>query len=478
MKRILRYFLTLFLLFTVSVETALAQQMNIREQHEVKRKETIFGISRMYGITIQELINANPVMNTPGYELKKGDIINIPWPANQPQSDQPQQPTAVTEQPMANSQRLRVGEQSSGMQPTANRQQTDVRNREIRVGVMLPLHKINGDGKRMMEYYRGILMACDSLRANGISTDIRAWNVAEESDIRTFLDDPKAAECDVIIGPLYSKMMKPLSDFVTAHDIRLFIPFSINTHETLVNRNIFQVYQAHTEQNEQFINHFMESFSDTHPVFIDCNDTTSQKGIFTFGLRRRLEAKDIAYKITNLNSSEAAFFKSFDVNKRNMVILNTARSKELNAAMAKLNGLRLSHPELQISVFGYTEWMLLTRHQLENFYKFDTYIPATFHTDLQSPRTKRFQTKYRWNFHSDLMNSLPRFAITGFDHAYFLLKGLHIFGKNFTGGAGMVGYKPIQTPLHFERLGNGGLQNRSVVFVHYLPEKKTETITF
>lgn len=464
MKRLFRYVLLLTLMVFVA-ETALAQQQNIRQQHEVKRKETIFGISRMYGITIQELINANPVMNTPGYELKKGDIINIPWPANQPQSDQPQQPTAVTEQPMPSSQTTKV-------------EKTDVRNREIRVGIMLPLHKVNGDGKRMIEYYRGVLMACDSLRANGISTDIHAWNVAEDSDIRTFLEDPKAAECDVIIGPLYSKMVKPLSDFATDNDIRLFIPFSINTHETLVNRNIFQVYQAHTEQNDQFINHFMERFSDTHPVFIDCNDTTSQKGIFTFGLRRRLEAKDIAYKVTNLNVSETNFAKAFSASKRNMVILNTARTKELNAAMAKLNGLRLTHPEFQISVFGYTEWMLLTRHQLENFYKFDTYIPATFHTDLQSPRTKRFQTKYRWNFHSDLMNSLPRFAITGFDHAYFLLKGLHIYGKNFTGGAGMVGYKPIQTPLHFERLGNGGLQNRSTVFIHYLPEKKTETITF
>ena len=273
-------------------------------------------------------------------------------------------------------------------------------------------------------------------------------------------------------------MVKPLSDFATAHDIKVFIPFSINTHETLVNRQIYQVYQTQSEQNESFINHFMERFSDTHPVFIDCNDTTSQKGIFTFGLRRRLEGNGIDYKITNLTSSDAAFYKSFSTTKPNMVILNTGRSKELTAAMAKLNGLRLNHPELRISVFGYTDWMLYTRHQLENFYKFDTYIPATFHTDLQSPKTNRIQLKYRWNFHADMMNTLPRFAITGFDHAYFLFKGLHLYGKDFTGASGMVGYSPIQTPLHFVRLGNGGLQNRSTVFIHYLPERRTETITF
>lgn len=463
MKRILKY-VTLLALLVLVAETALAQQPQIREQHKVKRKETIFGISRMYGITVQELIAANPEMNAPGYELKKGDYINIPWSSQQPKAD---------------------GQEISTVQATAQiampakpKDEVDVRHREIRVGVMLPLHKINGDGRRMLEYYRGILMACDSLRSNGISTDIRAWNVAEDTDIRTFLEDPQAANCDVIIGPLYSKMVKPLGDFAKAHDIRVFIPFSINTHETLVNRNIFQVYQSHTEQNESYINCFIERFGDTHPVIIDCNDTTSQKGIFTFGLRRRLEAQNIQYHLTNTKSSDAAFFKAFSTSKRNMVILNTARSKELNVVMAKLNGLRLAHPELQISVFGYTEWMLYTRHQLENFYKFDTYIPATFYTNLQSPRTERIRLKYRWNFHSDMMNSLPRFAITGYDHAYFLLKGLHMYGKDFTGGAGMVGYTPIQTPLHFERIGNGGLQNRSVLFVHYQPERRTETIYF
>lgn len=463
MKRLFRYVLLLTVM-VFAAETALAQQPKIRLQHEVKRKETIFGISRMYEITIQELINANPVMNTPGYELKKGDIINIPWPANQPQSDEQSAPSKPSTTQME--------------MPAKPKDEVDIRQREIRVGIMLPLHKINGDGKRMIEYYRGILMACDSLRANGISTDIRAWNVAEDTDIRTFFEDPHAADRDVIIGPLYSKMVKPLSDFATAHDIKVFIPFSINTHETLVNRQIYQVYQTQSEQNESFINHFMERFSDTHPVFIDCNDTTSQKGIFTFGLRRRLEGNGIDYKITNLTSSDAAFYKSFSTTKPNMVILNTGRSKELTVAMAKLNGLRLNHPELRISVFGYTDWMLYTRHQLENFYKFDTYIPATFHTDLQSPKTNRIQLKYRWNFHADMMNTLPRFAITGFDHAYFLFKGLHLYGKDFTGASGMVGYSPIQTPLHFVRLGNGGLQNRSTVFIHYLPERRTETITF
>ena len=78
MKRLLRYILLLSLL-TLSAGIVSAQQSNIRGEHLVKKKETIFGISRMYGLTIEELVKANPEMNAPDYELKKGAVLRIPY---------------------------------------------------------------------------------------------------------------------------------------------------------------------------------------------------------------------------------------------------------------------------------------------------------------------------------------------------------------------------------------------------------------
>jgi len=60
----------------------------------------------------------------------------------------------------------------------------------------------------------------------------------------------------------------------------------------------------------------------------------------------------------------------------------------------------------------------------------------------------------------------------------FFVKGFLQDDKNFTGAPGTVGYQPIQTPLKFERVGNGGWQNRSLVFMHYMPEHRLETIKF
>ena len=160
MTKILRYFVLLFVLM-LTVDAVAQAADEIRGQHKVKRKETIFGIARMYDLTIEELIKANPEMNQPGYELKKGAVINIPFASKD---------TIQTNV---------VSQASQPVKPASD----DVRQRAIRVGVMLPLHDINGDGKRMVEYYRGILMACDSLKKKGLSIDVHAWNAAEDADM-------------------------------------------------------------------------------------------------------------------------------------------------------------------------------------------------------------------------------------------------------------------------------------------------------
>ena len=465
MKRLLRYFL-LLLVLTVSAGVVSAQQTStIRGQHLVKKKETIFGISKMYGVTVSELLKANPEMNTPGYELKKGAVLNIPYSKAELE--------AAEKERAAQAAQARKAEEEA-VKAAAN----DVRNRPIRLGVMLPLHDINGDGRRMTEYYRGVLMACDSLKKQGVSIDVHAWNTAEDSNINDVLSDPAAAKCDLIIGPLYSKQMDALSDFITKHDIRLVIPFSISAPQLTTNRNIFQIWQSQNDVSEATVNSYVERFKDCRTVVVDCNDSTSRKGVFTSGLRRQMEQRGMEFVITNLRSDETNFSKAFSRTKPNVVVLNTGRSQELGVAISKINGLKANNSELDITLFGYSDWLLYTNRYLESFYTYNTYIPSVFYYNPLASGTQDFQRKYRQNFRCDMQNTLPRFAITGFDHAYFFLKGLHKYGKSFNGAEGMFGYPPIQTPLKFERYGNGGLRNRTLLLVHYTPQHTKEIFKY
>lgn len=355
----------------------------------------------------------------------------------------------------------------------------DVRSRAIRVGVMLPLHDLNGDGRRMVEYYRGVLMACDSLKKLGISTDVYAWNLAENDDASKVLEDPHAAQLDLLIGPLYSKQVHALSKFVEKHDIRMVIPFSIDAPDVNQNRNIFQVYQNPNEQNEATIRRFCEWFKDYHPIIIDCADSLSTKAMFTSQLRRALDQRGITYNLTSLKATKDEDFKrAFDPNKKNVVVLNSQRSPQLLSAFGRLSDVASSNPDIHIAMFGYTDWMMYAAYQLDNFYRYNVYLPTTFYTNLLSTATERLQQKYRWNFHQDMMQSLPRFALTGFDHAYFFLMGLHKYGKSFDGISGSLSLTPVQTPLKFERIGNGGMLNKAYMFIHYMPDHKIESINY
>ncbi len=130
----MRYFL-LFIATAFFADTAMAQTTKWKEMHKVKRKETLFGIARDNGITVDELIEANPEMKQPDYKLKKGDYIFIPYPK-------------ANSTPLATHNDTLTASSKGGEQ---KRGKSDIRNRAIKVGIMLPLHYINGDGRRMVE---------------------------------------------------------------------------------------------------------------------------------------------------------------------------------------------------------------------------------------------------------------------------------------------------------------------------------------
>ena len=132
--------LMLALMFSVF---ATGQTTQWRDIHKVKKGETLFGLAKSYAISIQDLIDANPEMKTPGYELKKGDWVFVPFakkddvPASSLQQVQPKQtPPAGSQQP----QTVKPAVQAQSAATT-----TQKADGTVRVGVMLPLHNENGN---------------------------------------------------------------------------------------------------------------------------------------------------------------------------------------------------------------------------------------------------------------------------------------------------------------------------------------------
>lgn len=433
----------------------MGQTLQWRDKYKVKKKDTLYGIAKKYNISVDALIEANPEMKVAGYELKKGSFVLIPYataPTPSASKDPVRTPLSTVRRPYA--------------------------GKTVRVGVMLPLHDVDGDGRRMTEFYRGMLMACDSLREEGLNIDMHAWNVNIDADITKFMQQAGAANCDIIFGPLYSKQVHALAEFCKARDIMMVIPFSISGDDVSLYKQIFQVYQSNDRQTNSNIETFLKLFGACHPVFVDCNDKTSNKGGFTFGLRTRLGSQNISYGITNVNSSADVFAKQFSTSKTNVVVLNTGRSPELTQVLNKLAALKTQKPGLRIKLYGYTEWMMYLGIDEAKFHEFDTYIPSTFYYNPADPRTQSLTDSYRRWFKADMQAALPRFALTGYDYAQFFLRGVATYGKAFRGTKAQSTWRAVQAPLQFKQVGAAGMQNEFFQLIHFMPNGNVEAISY
>lgn len=463
MKYLLRKLFMFVALFACTFMMAQGT-LNWRDIYTVKKKDTVFSIAKKYGLSLPELMDANPEMKLEGYTLKKGDTIFIPYTKGQSSTGKEINPKTVGQ----------TANQSLNPVSSNTRQ-----SKVIRIGVMLPLHNNNGDGKRMVEYYRGILMAVDNLKQQGISIDVHAWNVPVNTDIRTVLLNEGANQCNLIFGPLYSHQVAPLASFCKTYGIKLVIPFSITSNEVAVNPQVYQIYQSPEVLNKKAVNAFLNRFPNGHPIFIDCKDASSDKGSFTLELRKELDEKHVKYGLTSLVTPLDNFVKSFDRTRQNIIILNSSRSPKLNEAIDKLDAMTVKYPGFGISLFGYTEWLMYLPYDLDKFYRYDTYIPTTFYYNPANAKTVQLEKAYKNWFGTEMMSSgLPRFGITGYDQAEFFLKGYHQYGKRFNGGSGQSSYQPVQTPLRFKKESKGGYQNDSFQLIHYLYNRTIDSIAY
>lgn len=448
MKKFTTYLLALILSLVIIVP---ASAQTIREQYKTKKKDTIYGIARKYGITIDELTAVNPQLLSADYQLKKGEILNIPVATSK-----------------ANTTDI---DTKAAFQDIGN---------SIKVGVILPINDNSTEGRRMVEYYRGFLMACDLLKQEGYTISVCAWNLTQQGDPKTILLDNNAAQCDIIVGPYYPDQVAPIADFCLRNRIRLVVPFTQQVAEVERIPQIFKVGQTPALQNMMAVAAFMERFQGQHPVLIDCADPLSHKSTFTTALREKLNAQQTAYNLTSLTSSDEQFAKAFSRNQTNIVVLNSAGQEQLQAAIAKLEKLTATVQGLYISVYGYTEWLAYEATMKPYFHKYDTYIPTDYYYNPYSQQTQEVASAYRNWFKSDIQPLLPRYALMGYDHAQYFLRGLRQFGRNFIGSRQQSTLtEPIQTPLHFKRAtATGGMMNDTFMLIHYRQDMNIDSVNY
>lgn len=433
--------------------TTQAQQQGVesrcREMHRVKKKETLFSISRQYGISQQQLIAANPELRGSD-KLKKGSLLCIPY-------------TTPTET-------ARPTEVPTDKQLFNEAAQPAKRYQVIKAAVILPFLDVpQTESSRMTEYYEGFLMAVDSLKRTGVNIDLYTYNSGDEkSSIQPLLHREELKQMDIIFGPRHQEHIAPLAQYCKKHDIRLVIPFTSKDNAVFSNPMVYQVNTPQSYLYSEVYDHFMRQFAQQQIIFIEAQEGSKEKAEFIKGLKEELATRGIATRSVSDEATSEELKQCLSTTKENLFIPTSGSNLTLIKILPQLVLTVRENPEQRIHLFGYPEWQTYTKDHLDAFFELDTYFYSSFYTNNLLPASIRFTSAYRRWYAKEMDDRYPKYGMLGFDTGFFFLKGMARYGNRFEEQMNQLELVPIQTGFKFTRVNNwGGFINRKVFFVHF-----------
>lgn len=430
-----------------------------RDMHKIKRKETVYSISRMYNITEEELIAANPEIKNKS--LKRGKFLCIPYPKGTARQ-KPGTPEENTDANLTDAQLFDKNKKESKKIST------------IKAAIVLPFGT-DGTAKRdeqvrMVEYYEGFLMALDSLKERGVSVDLYTYDSGNtQASVKQILNKPEMAGMDIIFGPAHNDQVKPMSDFAQKNNIRLVVPFTSKSDEVFNNPSVYQINTPQSYLYSEVYEHFLRKFSGANIIFLDAATGDEDKAEFIKGMKDELQSKQVTFKELKGEMINPDGLKLVvDSLRENVVIPTSGKNIALIKILPQLVVTTREHPNYNMKLFGYPEWQTYTNDHLASFYEMDTYFYSSFYTNNLFPAAIQFTQAFRKWYSKDMANTYPKYGMLGFDTAFFFLQGLHRYGSNMEDNMNQMQITPIQTGFKFDRVNNwGGFINRKVFFVHF-----------
>ncbi|MDR3118484.1 MAG: LysM peptidoglycan-binding domain-containing protein [Mediterranea sp.] len=433
-----------------------------KDMHRVERKETIFSVCREYGLTEQELIEANPELKE---GMKKGQWLCIPYLKADPMELPARKVDSVPPPPM---DMFRENELPTRPMQT------------IKAALILPflaeVHKT--DAVRMVEYYEGFLMAVDSLKRKGVSIDLCVYDSGDEdASIDPVLAKEELQGMDIIFGPLYKQHIRPLADFADRHGVRLVIPV-MKDDEVFRNGCIYQVNAPPSYLYSEVYERFASRFPNGNVIVLDTEE--KDKAEFIDGLKAELGKKEIPMQVvTGASLSQPVLKGALRGDRDNVFIPTSGNVLALNKIMPQLKILVRENTAASISLFGYPEWQTYAGDYLDSFFELNTYFYSSFYTHNLSPATKAFNQAFRRWYSKEMLASYPKYGLLGFDTALFFLSGLEEYGMGLEHNLSSHDFTPVQTGFKFERVNNwGGFINRNVFFIQFTKDFELVRIDF
>ncbi len=421
---------------TVSGEQTPQVKITYKE-YTVKRKDTPYALAKANGITVDELMAANPSIAEQDGKLKKGTVIRIPV-------------KETVAQP-----------QTKGLAT-------------VRAAVVLPLVGSGLVQERSVEFYRGFLMGVEELKNAGVNVEVHAYEEPSgDVSIAQLLNQVKAARPDVIVGPLYPSHFTDVAA-LSAKDCKVVVPFSSKVPQVSYRPELYVVNTPEAYESTLAIDLFMNSFKKQTRVVV-LQTTDGSKRTLTDALQHRLNAA--GYDVKNVPAALTAqqVVMNLAGKKKGEYILvpDDASAATMSQMLDKAKAVQQLLPDAHVSLLGYDSWISASEgNDRLRFHEADTYVLTPNYYYPHTTAAKAFEENYRSHFRTGLLSCSPRMAPLGYDLARGFLGNLATYGHDFntqTAKDNTVAAQPkLQSEARFASVGGqGGYVSRSMWLVHF-----------
>ncbi len=481
---------------TIPVQTTVsAADLNNYTIHEIARGETLSRIARDHGVTVDDILAANPGLDKNRYAA--GTTIKIPRdlsldrsereighavkekPADDAGKSIAAQPvvaeskpvavevcepepaeTALIPEPVSDPVEEVVGEEPSAPVPAI----------AIVLPFMLDQKEQSKTTQLYTEFYRGFLLATETLSHEGSPIEIRVIDSAASTDtVRSILGNGSMDGVAVAIGPDNEEQLALMAQSAADRQSWLLNIFAVKDESYKTDKAVIQANIPHERMYDKAIDGFMKKFERFTPVFLSRVDGSADKIEFTTLLRKRLDEKGVAYKeITFQNFLGRDNLEDLDMVDSAYVFVPVSASRgEFNKIAPALKNFKESVTDRDnVALFGYPEWITFRNDQLDHLHSLDAVIYSRYFGLSESPLAKSIEADYRKAYGLDMLEAVPSQGMLGYDTAVFLIKSLRNNDGDFADSS--MDYDGVQSGFSLVKAGeNSGLVNDNLYFISF-----------
>lgn len=495
-------------------------------RHVIAKGETLYRIAANNGITVEQLLVANPGLDAFNYSVGTEIIIpgneplvaqnatpapsaapsaqaNAARPAPSPavpaasEADRPAnvreaeptrddstvvQPQKVDSPATPSLPPVVPGPQAPSPDKVASSQSPEVIVVEedapkgpdsFDVAVMLPFMLNEQEQSRpsrlYTDFYRGFLLAAKQLSSEGTPIRIHAYDTASNADsISAILADPSFRQMDLVIGPDNEQHLSMVINAVDEDSTFIFNPFVVRNTSYTDHANVIQPNIPQEDMFAKAADAYLQRLEGRTPVFIARKKGQAEKEGFVATLKSRLNERSIPFEeITFSDALSSEDLAPLDSVGAYAFVPYTGHRTEFLKFKDALLEFGKNNPS-GIMMLGYPDWVTFRADLLEDLGALNTIIYSRFFYDPDYSASRQFQSLYKKWYGSEPVDGAPLQAALGYDSGMYLLKALRDNGGDFH--LRRSDFNGLQNNFIIDDSDVEGLVNTSLLLIRFKPD--------